>query len=101
MASTEKLHEEIKALKLRVRDLEQALEEVVVQIPDKPYQRHPLLEPELVLATQAPVPGSSAASDVNGDPNFVIEANYEEPLVNGFGTMQISKGQERWLGVRA
>lgn len=98
MASTEKLHEEIKALKLRVRDLEQALEVAFEQVPNKPYQRHPLLEPELLLATQAPLADSFPAA--NEDAGSSVEINSEDPLVNQFGTMQISKGRERWLGVR-
>lgn len=87
LASTEKLHEEIKTLKLRIRDLEQALGTVFQQVSDK---RHPLLEPELLLATHT----STATSE---EPDRV--PNDENPLVNQFGTMQITKGQERWLGV--
>lgn len=81
LTSAEALHQENKALKLRIRELENALNEASHQ------KSHPLLEPgQLAIAN----PEGAHPQPVN-----------EDPLLNKFGTIQLNRGGDRWLGVSA
>ncbi|PVG00713.1 hypothetical protein CPB86DRAFT_773596 [Serendipita vermifera] len=91
LTSAEKLHEENKGLKLRIRDLEEALEKATQQISD---ERHPLLEPHLLKMARPHIQEDQEAS--GGPPR-----GSEDPLVNQFGTMQVSSGYNKWLGATA
>lgn len=87
LASAETLHEENKALKLRIRALEQALES-----SSQTKSSHPLLEPRLLSIAR---PYLSEETTPAEPP----KPNVEESLVNRFGTMHIDYGKDKWLGV--
>jgi hypothetical protein len=81
LTSAETLHQENKALKIRIRELENALNEALNQ------KSHPLLETgQLAVAN----PEGGHPQPVNAD-----------PLLNKFGTIQLNPGGDRWLGVSA
>ena len=81
LPSAETLHQENKALKIRIRELENALKEASHQ------NSHPLLEPgQLAIA--------------NSERDHPQPVN-EDPLLNKFGTIQSNRGGDRWLGVSA
>jgi hypothetical protein len=86
LATSETLHEENKALKLRIRALEQALETF------SPDSSHPLLEPHL-LAIARPYLAEEAT------PTEPVNQSVDDALANRFGTMHIESGKDRWLGV--
>ncbi|CAG8676948.1 959_t:CDS:2, partial [Acaulospora colombiana] len=65
-------------LKLRIRDLEEALEKTTQQISS---ERHPLLEPHLLQIARPHIQEDQAA------PSGSRRSN-DDPLVNQFGTMQ-------------
>ncbi|KIM34040.1 hypothetical protein M408DRAFT_325571 [Serendipita vermifera MAFF 305830] len=86
LASSETLHEENKALKLRIRTLEQALGS---SSPGE-ASTHPLLQPHLLSIARPYLADVSA-------PVQSQTVSEEDTLVNRFGTMQIDK----WLGPTA
>jgi len=86
LATSETLHEENKALKLRIRALEGALEAF------SPDSAHPLMEPRL-LTIARPYLAEEAA------PVEPANLSVDDALANRFGTMHIESGKDRWLGV--
>lgn len=87
LASSETLHEENKALKLRIRALEQALES-----SSQTKVSHPLLEPHLLSIARPYLSEENALTEL---PKVATE----DDLVNRFGTMHIDYGRDKWLGV--
>lgn len=86
LTSAEKLHEENKTLKLRVRELENALEEMCKQ---HSQESHPLLEPRLLSIARPYLYQDTSKPSAEG------------PSLNQSGTIQLDKGKDRWLGVSA
>ncbi|KAG8776939.1 hypothetical protein FRC15_011617 [Serendipita sp. 397] len=89
LTSAETLHEENKKLKLRIRELEQGLEEATRRTTD---ESHPLLEPHLLTLARPYLHENSILTETKGK---------EEALVNQFGTMHLQKGHDKYLGATA
>ncbi|KAG8782067.1 hypothetical protein FRC16_002724, partial [Serendipita sp. 398] len=86
LTSAETLHAENKKLKLRIRELEQGLEEATRRTTD---ESHPLLEPHLLTLARPYLHENSISTETKSK---------EEALVNQFGTMHLQKGHDKYLG---
>ncbi|PVG02749.1 hypothetical protein CPB86DRAFT_780169 [Serendipita vermifera] len=90
LSNTKELHDENTALKLRVKQLEQALAELQSHITSDP---HPLLVESLKTATKDLQPDNEVST------NAVLE---EEELIDTFGSLTIDpKGETTWYGPHA
>lgn len=85
LSNTKELHEEVDTLRVRVKDLEQALAELQSQLTPEP---HPLLKQSLKVVSETLQP-------VEQDPK--ADALEDEALIDTFGSLTIdSSGQTTW-----
>lgn len=90
--NTKELHEEIEALRTRVRQLEGALAELQAQLTPEP---HPLLQKSLNMVSTALGPAESHSGTENSEAE-------DESLIDTFGRLNLEpNGQTIWYGPQA
>ncbi|CAG7848089.1 SubName: Full=Uncharacterized protein {ECO:0000313/EMBL:CCA77721.1}, partial [Serendipita indica DSM 11827] len=90
--NTKELHEEIEALRTRVRQLEGALAELQAQLTPEP---HPLLQKSLNMVSTALGPAESHSGKENSEAE-------DESLIDTFGRLNLEpNGQTIWYGPQA